>query len=955
MNSLDTYTLSEKTKKNLQAIGYNKLTNIQEKVIPLILEGKDIIAESQTGTGKTAAFLIPILEKLAVIAKPQVLVLVPTRELALQVSEDARKLSPHSNLRTLTVYGQDSMREQSKSFRRGVDVIIGTPGRVIDHIFDQKTFALDYLKFVVLDEADEMINKGFLPSITKIIKKTPSSRQTLLFSATITPQVAKFAQIYLKNPAQVKGETGNLAEINIKHYYLECPARQKIFFLLDFLRLHSSELVIIFANTKRKVEEIEKSLSRESLKFDYIHGDLTQTRRTKVFNKFRTKQINILIATDVAARGLHVNDISYVINYDFPQSNEFYIHRIGRTGRAGASGKAITFITSPREKKQLMFIARQKKYQLEPFTLPNKEQINQILEDKLLAKITKIMEDKPNKFNNEPKKIQELSEKYGAEKLITTLFNLLQKSALDKSSVPKGTIDLIITSPPYNVGIEYGSNKDNLTYEKYLKFSKTWLKNCYLWIKPTGRLCLNVPLDKNKNGKNSVCADITTIAKKIESPKKVNHPAPFPRELPKRCVKLFSFVGDTILDPFTGSGTTLIEAINHRRYALGLEIDQEYIKRSLKRIKKECYLNVADTDNKNSGKNINSPSEFIKLSWEKVLNNDLLTRNDNGALFEYLIAVCLSVKKILPFYLQAKVSFVPNATYDIVLYSSEGYPITLSIKTSLRERYKQADLEGLALKNVHRRAKNYLITLSAKEYEGVRKKIQEGDVAGLDKIILADSEEFDCLLNKLSQMNFIKPKTVEIIKGKIIESKLPKKYNLIIGRHCLLKTPKYLPGAVEEAVSYGANSLMVFLGAPQNSYRPPLENLKIPEFKQILAQNKLESRQVIIHGPYLINLANASNPQVFFWSVEFLKKELIRAEKIGAKIFVLHPGSALKSPLPTALDQVVKGLDLVLQANSQIRIALETMSGRGSEVGSNFAQLQAIIERVKYKERVGVC
>jgi hypothetical protein len=171
---------------------------------------------------------------------------------------------------------------------------------------------------------------------------------------------------------------------------------------------------------------------------------------------------------------------------------------------------------------------------------------------------------------------------------------------------------------------------------------------------------------------------------------------------------------------------------------------------------------------KNWGKEIKSPSEFIKLSWEKVLSNDL-TRNDNGAIFEYLVAVCLYSKKILPFYLQAKISFVPNATYDIVLYNAEGYPITLSIKTSLRERYKQADLEGLALKNVHRRAKNYLITLSAKEYEGVKKKIQGGDVAGLDKIILADSPEFDDLLTELSQMKLVKPEAVEVIKGKIVE------------------------------------------------------------------------------------------------------------------------------------------------------------------------------------------
>ncbi|MCE8158867.1 MAG: hypothetical protein I3270_00040 [Candidatus Moeniiplasma glomeromycotorum] len=179
----------------------------------------------------------------------------------------------------------------------------------------------------------------------------------------------------------------------------------------------------------------------------------------------------------------------------------------------------------------------------------------------------------------------------------------------------------------------------------------------------------------------------------------------------------------------------------------------------------ETYYKVFGKD---WGERIKSPSEFIKLSWEKALNNEL-TRNDNGAIFEYLIIMCLYSKKILPFYIQAKISFVPNATYDIVLYNSENYPITLSIKTSLRERYKQADLEGLALKNVHRQAKNYLITLSAKEYGGVRKKIQEGDVAGLDKITLADSKEFDDLLTELSQMNFIKPETIEVIKGKIIE------------------------------------------------------------------------------------------------------------------------------------------------------------------------------------------
>src|SRR3954447_1174424 len=186
--NLENIPLSEKTKKNLQQAGYKQLTNIQLKTIPLILEGRDIIAQSQTGTGKTAAFLIPILEKLEVISKPQVLILVPTRELALQVSEEARKLSPHNNLRVLTVFGQDSIREQSKSLRQGVDVIIGTTGRIIDHIFTQKTFRLEHLKFVVLDEVDEMIGKGFLKDIEKIMKLTPKSRQTLLFSATLSQE-----------------------------------------------------------------------------------------------------------------------------------------------------------------------------------------------------------------------------------------------------------------------------------------------------------------------------------------------------------------------------------------------------------------------------------------------------------------------------------------------------------------------------------------------------------------------------------------------------------------------------------------------------------------------------------------------------------------------------------------------------------------------------------------------
>ena len=425
MNLINTL-LSDRTKENLQSSGYKKLTDIQEKVIPLILEGKDVIAQSRTGTGKTAAFIIPSLEKIKPDKKPQILVLVPTRELALQVSEETEKLSRNSKLRILAVYGGASMENQLRAFRSGVDVVIGTPGRILDHLA-RKSLQLANLKFVILDEADEMINKGFLADIEKIIKMSPPERQTLLFSATITPPVAKFANFYLKNPVRISGEAKNAPENDIKHYYLEVASRQKGFFLIDFLRLHSSELIIIFANTKRMVEQINDRLNKERLKVDYIHSDLSQTRRTRVFNKFRTKQISLLIATDVAARGLHVDDIAYVINYDFPQSSEFYIHRIGRTGRAGASGQAITFIGSPQEKKWLFSLARQKGYKVEPLNLPNRSQINQILEDKLLEKIISKMEKtEAHQSNNE--KIKKLSEKYGAERVANTLFNLLVKS-----------------------------------------------------------------------------------------------------------------------------------------------------------------------------------------------------------------------------------------------------------------------------------------------------------------------------------------------------------------------------------------------------------------------------------------------------------------------------------------------------------------------------------------------
>lgn len=447
-------------------------------------------------------------------------------------------------------------------------------------------------------------------------------------------------------------------------------------------------------------------------------------------------------------------------------------------------------------------------------------------------------------------------------------YELKNSSALEESSISKETIDLIITSPPYNVGKDYGSKEeDNLTYEEYLKFSETWLKNCYLWAKKTGRLCLNIPLDKNKNGKNSVYADITIIAKKVgwkyqttiiwneqniskrtawgswmsasapfvispvevivvfykeewkkislESPdinkwdfmewtnglwtfngensKKIGHPSPFPRELPKRCVKLFSFIGDTVLDPFAGSGTTLVEAINHQRKALGLETNQKYIETSHERIKKECYFSAEEKFRLNYLRNkgetekfekmleelgINSwksayrnqgSSQLIKQIWEKELVKEL-PNSTRGALFEYLIAYCLNSQGILPFYIQAKINLVNGAIYDIVLFNEKLSPIVLSIKTSLRERYKQAFLEARILKSVYSSSKSYLLTLNSSEYKTRKRENQQENSPVLDNIIAVDTEEFDKFLEELKNVGLRKSTKQQIvIQGKLFE------------------------------------------------------------------------------------------------------------------------------------------------------------------------------------------
>jgi ATP-dependent RNA helicase DeaD len=367
--NLQNVLLSEKTKRNLLSIGYKELTDIQKKVIPFVMEGKDVVAQSSTGTGKTAAFLIPSVENIESDSNfAKMIILVPTRELAMQVSEEAKRLSSHKNLRILSVFGGSPMFPQLKALKKGVDIIVGTPGRMIDHIFQKKTIKTDDLKYLVIDEVDEMIDKGFLLDIEKIVKRLPVEKQTMVFSATMPDRVNYFVKKYLIEPVRLEGKDEKKDEGNIEHYYLDTNRKiNKNKILSDLFKKNFSESSIVFANTKRKVEQIYKDLSGENMKVDYIHSGLSQSRRIRVFNKFKEGKILCLIATDVAARGLDVKNLAFVINYDFPQTNEFYIHRVGRTGRAGATGKALTFLSSFKEKKQLLFISKDKNFKLEEF------------------------------------------------------------------------------------------------------------------------------------------------------------------------------------------------------------------------------------------------------------------------------------------------------------------------------------------------------------------------------------------------------------------------------------------------------------------------------------------------------------------------------------------------------------------------------------------------------------
>ncbi|WP_430510601.1 DEAD/DEAH box helicase [Gottfriedia solisilvae] len=375
MNKFSKLGLSEELTEYLTELGINEPTPIQEQAIPIVFEGKDLIGQAQTGTGKTFAFLFPILEKINLeLTHTQALVVAPTRELAIQITAEARRIVSE-DFGVLAVYGGQDVEQQARKLKGGAHLIIATPGRLLDHL-RRGTINLSKIDFLVLDEADQMLHIGFLHEVEDIINQTPSSRQTLLFSATMPEQIQSLAKRYMKKPEIIRIKAKRITLDEIEQVVYETTDRGKFNALLKQLNETEPFLAIIFCRTKRRANKLNEQLKGKGLLSEELHGDLTQGKREKVMKLFREAKIQYLVATDVAARGIDVEGVTHVFNYDIPMDTESYVHRIGRTGRAGETGIAITFITQ-KDFHEMRSIEKELNLQIKHINLVDKDDSKQ--------------------------------------------------------------------------------------------------------------------------------------------------------------------------------------------------------------------------------------------------------------------------------------------------------------------------------------------------------------------------------------------------------------------------------------------------------------------------------------------------------------------------------------------------------------------------------------------------
>lgn len=423
--------LSDDILASVEEAGFTEATPVQEATIPSVLAGEDVIGQAQTGTGKTAAFGLPTLEKIDMSNHyVQALVVSPTRELAIQTQEELYRLGKHKKVRVQAVFGGADINRQIKILKRGAQIVVGTPGRLLDHI-KRGTLRLDHVHTLVLDEADEMLNMGFLDDIEAIIAAVPKDRQTLLFSATMPADIKRIGVQFMKNPHHIQIKAKEMTADLIDQYFVRTKEAEKFDVLTRLLDIQQPDLAIVFGRTKRRVDELSHGLELRGYKAEGIHGDLSQQKRMNVLRSFKNGTLDVLVATDVAARGLDISGVTHVYNYDIPQDPESYVHRIGRTGRAGQDGVSITFV-APNEMDYLQTIERLTKKRMTPLKPPTKKQAFEGQMDVAIQEIEQKMEE--SSLDRYMAKSDQLLEKYSARDLAALLLKTVAKA--DASTVP---------------------------------------------------------------------------------------------------------------------------------------------------------------------------------------------------------------------------------------------------------------------------------------------------------------------------------------------------------------------------------------------------------------------------------------------------------------------------------------------------------------------------------------
>jgi len=384
--------ISEEILRAVEEMGYTQPSPIQQQAIPFVLQGRDLIGQAQTGTGKTAAFAIPIIDLVDPdFNKPQAIILCPTRELAVQVEGEIQKLAKyHRKINSVAIYGGESIDRQIRVLKKGVQIVVGTPGRVQDHI-NRGTLRLEEAGIIVLDEADEMLDMGFRDDIEAILQEMPEERQTVFFSATMAKPILDLTRKYQKDPEIIKVAKNELTVAKIDQVFYEVKQSLKMELMARLMNIHNYALSVVFCNTKRMTDEVTESLGARGILAEALHGDLSQAQRDKVMSKFRKGLCTVLVATDVAARGIDVDNVEAVFNFDIPLDEEYYVHRIGRTGRAGKSGTAITFITGRREMMKLKDLERFTKATINKMTPPSVTELVELKKTQFIKDVHRVL------------------------------------------------------------------------------------------------------------------------------------------------------------------------------------------------------------------------------------------------------------------------------------------------------------------------------------------------------------------------------------------------------------------------------------------------------------------------------------------------------------------------------------------------------------------------------------